>query len=81
MVVVKSQGAMGPAVEEIVFPIEHVQFEPEILGGMMVECSVWWLAEFWEVFPLCMQGKSSIRGIVIVGGDKGGEVWEGCGSD
>ncbi len=40
LVVIRPQGAMVPAVEEIVLPIEQVQFEHEVLGNMTLFCSM-----------------------------------------
>ncbi len=78
--VIRPQGAMGPVVVEIILLIEQIHFKHKILGNMMGESSTQGLAVFWEVFPLLMQGKSSIGSIIVAGGDKCNEVREGCGS-
>ena len=53
-VVGRPQGAVSPAAEEVIFPIEEVHFVHEIFCNMAKEGVWWWLAERGELHPMDM---------------------------
>ncbi len=72
--IVRSEGAMSPSTEEVVFPLEEIHFVHKILSNMVIEGGCWWFAEWGGVYPAEMQLEGDIVAEVGKGGLEGVKI-------